>query len=62
MCAGKAKESTRIVEHSKELSSLTNIRLGWKGLQGTNIAAYFVVASFYKEKRFITSMSILRLN
>ncbi len=32
---------------------LTNIRLNWKGLPGTNAVAYFVAASVTEEKSFI---------
>ncbi len=33
---------------------LANIRLGWKGLTGTNAQAYFVSLLATKEKRFTT--------
>ncbi len=36
------------------LASPTNIRLGWKGMPGTNTLAYYGKASLTAVKRFIT--------
>jgi hypothetical protein len=41
--------------HSKvDTLALTNIRLGWKGLPGTNTPAYYKHSYMTEEKSFIT--------